>query len=451
MTGVLTAGSGQTWENDLVAALDRPGTGLTVVRRCVDIADVLAVAATGQVSVVLVAAGLRRLDMDAVQRLVAAGVAVVAIYPAGDQRSAERLERIGVSACVSDDAGPAALVAAARTAVAELRTDEPGRRSAQRTMADPRFAFDDGDENDVAGAVVAPPVREDPPSAGRVIAVWGPVGAPGRSMLAGNLAAEAAEAGVPTLLVDADVYGGVQSSAFGLLDESPGLAGACRLAANGRLDLTELTRLVWAVGPALRLLTGITRADRWPEIRPSSLPAVLAVCRSMARLTIVDCAFCLEADEEITFDTVAPRRNGATLAVLADADEVLVVGAADPSGMERLVRGLAELREAVPEAVPTVVLNRARRSAASAEESAAALARFSGLPVRVSLAEDRTATDKAWQLGVPLLQAAPGSALRKGIRLLAAALASAGVPAPPVAVAAGVGAAPGPGSSPADG
>ena len=449
-SGVLTAGNGQTWENDLVAALDRPGTGLTVVRRCVDIADVLAVAATGQVSVVLLSAGLRRLDMDAVQRLVASGVAVIAIHPAGDQRSRERLERIGVTDCVADDAGPATLVAAARSAVAGLRTDDGDRRSMNRTVADPRFAFDaaaDGTE-----APPSLPAREDPPAAGRVVAVWGPVGAPGRSMLAGNLAAEAAEAGVPTLLVDADVYGGVQSSAFGLLDESPGLAGACRLAANGRLDLTELTRLVWAVGPAMRLLTGITRADRWPEIRPSSLPAVLAVCRSMARLTIVDCAFCLEADEEITFDTVAPRRNGATLAVLADADEVLVVGTADPPGMERLVRGLAELREAVPESVPTVVLNRARRSAASTEESAAALARFTGLPVRASLPEDRAATDKAWQQGVPLLQAAPGSALRKGIRQLAAVLASAGVAA--AAVSAGVGAGPaGPaaGAHPVDG
>ncbi len=75
-----------------------------------------------------------------------------------------------------------------------------------------------------------------------MIAVWGPVGAPGRTMLATNLAVETAAAGIPTLLVDADVYGGVLASAFGLLDESPGLAGACRQAANGRLDLAELTR-----------------------------------------------------------------------------------------------------------------------------------------------------------------------------------------------------------------
>jgi Flp pilus assembly CpaE family ATPase len=96
-----------------------------------------------------------------------------------------------------------------------------------------------------------------------------------------------------------------------------------------------------------------------------------------------------------------------------------------------------------------VVLNRSRRTAASTEESAAALARFSGLPVRVSLPEDRAATDRGWQLGVPLHQAAPGSALRKAIRQLAAVLAATGAAAVPVTVP--VGAAPRPGVLPADG
>ena len=88
--GLLTAGNGQSWENDLVAALGRPGSGMTVIRRCVDIADVLA-ATTGQASVVVLAGELRRLDTEAMQRLTAAGVAVVGIYPAGDERVKGRL------------------------------------------------------------------------------------------------------------------------------------------------------------------------------------------------------------------------------------------------------------------------------------------------------------------------------------------------------------------------
>ena len=430
-SGLLTAGNGQSWENDLVAALDRPGAGMSVIRRCVDIADVLTAATTGQASAVVLSGELRRLDTEAVQRLAAAGVAVIAIYPAAEPRVKTRLERIGITTLVADDAGAAAVMAATRTAMNRLASGAGSAggnppvtgSAAHRTVADPRFALPpDG----ALGPSIPVLAQADPPPLGRVVAVWGPAGAPGRTMLAANLAVESAEAGRPTLLVDADVYGGVLGNAFGLLDESPGLAGACRQAANGRLDLAELTRLVWTVGTNLRLLTGISRADRWPEVRPSAIPVLLGVARSMAPVTVVDCGFCLEADEEITFDTAAPRRNGATLAVLGEADVVIAIGSADPPGMERLVRGLAELREMVPDTQPLVVLNRSRRTAASADEAVAALARFTGLGVTAILPEDRSNTDKAWQQGIPLAQAAPGSALRKAVRDLTGAVVSAG-------------------------
>jgi MinD-like ATPase involved in chromosome partitioning or flagellar assembly len=431
-SGLLTAGNGQGWENDLVAALDRPGSGMTVVRRCVDVADVLTAATTGQASVVVLSTGLRRLDTEVVQRLDAAGLAIVGIYPPGDDRTKARMQRIGITDLIGDDVGAPALVAAARAAMSRISDGHRGILL-PGAPADPRYALPPAD----SAPEIESPRRPaaDPPPGGRVIAVWGPSGAPGRTTLAANLAAESAAAGVPTLLVDADVYGGVLASAFGLLDESPGLAGACRQAANGRLDLAELTNLVWSIGPNLRLLTGITRADRWPEIRPSAIPTVLSVARSMASVTVVDCGFCLEADEEITFDTAAPRRNGATLAILAGADVLLAVGAADPPGMERLIRGLAELREMVPDANAKVVLNRSRRSAASVSEATDALARFSGATVTAALPDDGASMDKAWKLGVSLASAAPGSPLRRAIRDLAAALSP--VPATSVPIRSG--------------
>ncbi|MEP6560755.1 MAG: chromosome partitioning protein [Nakamurella sp.] len=414
--GLLTAGSGQSWENELVAALDRPGSPMKVLRRCVDIGDVLANASTGQAAVAVVSADLRRLDTEAVSRLRACGVAVVGVHPAADLRARERLERIGISAVVADDAGTDTLLAAARTAVNELATHaEP-----DRGLSDPRWSLPP------AGAPADVELRDGPTQRGRVIAVWGPTGAPGRTTLATTLAVETAGLGVPTLLIDADVYGGVAASAFGLLDESPGLAGACRLAANGRLDLAGLTALCWSLGDDLRLLTGIARADRWPEVRPSAIPGLLGVAREMAPLTVVDCAFAVEADEEISFDTMAPRRNGATLAVLAEADVVLAVGSCDPAGLERLIRGLGELADAVPEAEPLVVLNRCRSAVGSTDEAEAAIDRFAGVRVTARLPEDRAATDRAWRRGVSLAEAAPRSGLRTAVRDLARTLVRAG-------------------------
>lgn len=415
--GLLTAGSGQGWENELVAALDRPGSPMTVLRRCVDIGDVLAVATTGQAAVAVVSADLRRLDTDAVTRLRTSGVGVVGVHPAGDENARTRLLRIGITALVADDAGVDAVVAAARVAVAELEDLGPEMGASSFAAADPMAPLPP------PGVGAEAQIPDGPPPRGAVVAVWGPTGAPGRTLLATNLAVEAAGQAVPTLLVDADVYGGVVSSAFGLLDESPGLAGACRMAAAGRLDLGALAGLCWSLSDDLRLLTGISRADRWPEVRPSAIPLVLDTAREMAPLTVVDCGFALESDEEISFDTRAPRRNGATLTVLGQADVVLVVGSCDPPGLERLVRGLAELAEAVPDAVPRVVLNRCRASVGSAGEAEAAVRRFAGVEVYARLPEDRAATDRAWRRGVALAEAAPRSALRGAIGDLARSVA----------------------------
>ena len=197
---------------------------------------------------------------------------------------------------------------------------------------------------------------------GGLVAVWGPAGAPGRTTVAFTVADELAAAGVPTLLADADTYGGSVAQLLGVLDEAPGLAAAARAANAGTLDLPAMAAFARQLpGVPLRLLTGIARADRWPELRPASLDVVWTLARKLAAVTVVDCGFCLEQDEELSFDTIAPQRNGATLATLAQADEILAVGSADPVGLHRLVRGLAELRDAVPRAEVRVILNKVRR------------------------------------------------------------------------------------------
>ena len=224
---VFTAVTGAAWESELVGALDRADHGVTVVRRCVDVSELLAVAATGTGQAALLSAELRRLDGDAVARLEAAGVAVVGLVDPGDERAADRLRQLGVRRVLPADAEPEAIARALREAVAGVPA--PGR-----DVADPRAALP------ALGTSVEP--EERPAGRGRVVAVWGPTGAPGRTTVAVGVADEAARLGVSTLLVDADVYGGVIAQMLGLLDESPGLAGAARLAGTGTLDGPALVR-----------------------------------------------------------------------------------------------------------------------------------------------------------------------------------------------------------------
>jgi len=414
---VFTAVTGAAWESELVGALDRVDHGVTVVRRCVDVSELLSVAATGTGQAALLSAELRRLDGDAVARLEAAGVAVVGLVEPGDERAADRLRQLGVHRVLPADAEPEAIAAALREAVAGVAA--PGR-----DVADPRAALP---------ALGAPVEREERPSGrGRVVAVWGPTGAPGRTTVAVGIADEAARLGVSTLLVDADVYGGVIAQMLGLLDESPGLAGAARLAGSGTLDGAALVRLAWSVRPHLRVLTGLARADRWPELRPRAVTAVLDEARRLADLTVVDCSFSLEDDEELSFDTTAPRRNGATLAVLEEADIVLCVSGADPVALQRSIRALGELREVLPDVEPELVANQVRRGPVPGdprEEIAAAMGRFTGRDVRFFLPADRRATDAALAGGRTLAEVAPASSLRGALRSLAAQVAEVAEPA----------------------
>jgi Flp pilus assembly CpaE family ATPase len=410
-TPVLLAVTGSSWEAALLAGLERAPTELTVVRRCVDLPDLLAAAATGAAGAALLSADLHRLDRDAVTRLSECALAVVGLYTPSDEAARARLLQIGLTVVLPADAPPVEISAATVAAAQQQATTAAGPTASWSRPLDPARR-----EPEPAPGV------SDAAGAGRLVAVWGPTGAPGRTTVAVGLAGEIAAAGTSTLLADADVYGGVVAQVLGLLDESPGLAAAARAANSGTLDLAALGRLAPQVTPRLRVLTGISRAQRWPELRPAALEQVWDSARGLAPVTVVDCGFCLEHDEEIAFDTAAPRRNGATLTTLRCADVVVAVGAADPVGMQRLVRGLAELKEVHPEVVPRVVVNRVRRtSAGRAPETQLreALARYAGVRDVAFVPDDRDAVDAALLQGRLLAEVAPGSPARRALAELA--------------------------------
>ena len=157
---------------------------------------------------------------------------------------------------------------------------------------------------------------------------------------------------------------------------------------------------------------------------PSAL--VLERAREVADVVVVDTGFCLEADEELSFDTMAPRRNAATLRSLELADTVFAVGAADSIGVPRLVRGLAELEAAVPRRTPEVVMNKVRAAAVGrsperqlreAWDRYGPGNRHQGVP---SVGSGRPATRHCLS-GSLLLEAAPDSRLRPAIAELVCA------------------------------
>ncbi|WP_285319970.1 P-loop NTPase [Pseudarthrobacter sp. lyk4-40-TYG-27] len=405
---------GQSRE-DVVGGLERLHGPVTVVRRCAELPELLAACQSGLARAAVVAEGSEGLTASLVDRLGAVGVAVIALTDNADE--ADRLRKIGVASALT---GVHSAELSDRIADAVARLTGLGRPPALSAEADTGAAL----------AITPVEPRPGPENAGtgKIIAVWGPAGSPGRTTVAANIAGEMAADGREVLLVDADTYGASVAAVLGLLDESAGLAQACRLADQGALDADALRKVASTVATAsgtFKVLTGITRADRWTELRATALALVLERARHMADVVVVDTGFCLEADEELSFDTMAPRRNAATLCPLEVADTVYAVGAADPVGVPRLVRALAELETAVPQAAPIVVMNKVRASSVGRSPERQlrdAWERYgpaSGLTAFLPC--DPAAADAALLAGSLLHEAAPESTLRRAIRELVCA------------------------------
>ena len=144
---------------------------------------------------------------------------------------------------------------------------------------------------------------------------------------------------------------------LGVLDEVSGLLAAARLVNSGTLDAASFARCRRVVTDGFEVLTGLPRPDRWVEARPGVLDAVLDSAAEVGDV-VVDTGFSLEDDADLGRNL---SRNQLTLDAVAAADQVVVVGSAEPTGLARLARTLVELRDA-RDAPVTVVVNRMRDS-----------------------------------------------------------------------------------------
>ncbi|PMC98933.1 chromosome partitioning protein, partial [Brevibacterium paucivorans] len=107
------------------------------------------------------------------------------------------------------------------------------------------------------------------------------------------------------------------------------IAALCRSAES--LDDTVISRCIARVRDGLDVVTGLSRADRWPEVRAGALTAVLEELAKRYPVVIVDVSARIDPDDPLAdpfYD-----RHAATRAVLDAADDVIVVGAAEPPAL----------------------------------------------------------------------------------------------------------------------
>ena len=388
MICVLMMASGAAWESAAFARLDGQD-GVVVLKRCVDVDDLLATATSGQADVAVVGLEAPGLDPSAVAHLRRYAVRPVAVVSRTDDPDVlARAQRIDVPTLVAFD-DPDGLAEAVTTV---------------EDVADTRVRADPVDP--LRSAV--PEV--DPGPGRRLVVVWGPGGAPGRTTTAVTLASLLARRGRDTVLVDADPYGGGVAQQLGILDEVSGTLSAARLAGSGHLG-ERFASTCRGIGDHLRVVTGLPRADRWIEVRGSALEQTLE-CALEHGDVVVDTGFSLEDEPGQDYGS-RPSRNAMTLAALDLADEVVVVGSADPVGLSRLARGLVELRDRTGGAPVRVVVNRMRPTLGWSEREIAGMVEgFTRVLGLHFLPDDRAATDRALVSGRALVEAGDTALLR---------------------------------------
>lgn len=445
VSALLGAGAA-SWESAAVEQLTAPGSGISLHRRCLDLPDLLGAAATESAQVAVLSSRLPGLDGDSVARLHQHRVRVLVVLEAASPRTPAALdvERMGVDLAVPV-ADIAALAAQVRGLASRQDLDalpdwmQDGPTGAATSATTSGTTGTSGDLEGESGA------GHPAPAAGSLLAVWGATGAPGRTTVAIGVAAELAHRGVRTTLLDADPYGGAVAQQLAILDEVSGLLAASRLANAGQLDVRRLAGLARALGPGLRVLTGLPRPGRWPEVRPAAFAEVLTTARSLDEVTVVDTGLGIEEPSDDPFGPFgsAPSRDDMTRAVLGSADVVVVVVGADPVGLSRGTRALldlAELGDVTPLSGrrpagsyrPTVVaINRMRASLGwDQREVAALVAKVAPQARLVFLPDDPAATDQALVAGRTLVETGEGPLRRALGDLTDTLLAELGLRAP---------------------
>lgn len=316
--GVLIAAAGQSWEGRALELLE--AARHLVIKRCVDLTDLLASAATGQSGIAVVSDQLMGLDADAVTRLLRADVRPIVI-------GTQELSSIGITDFLTVE-----------------RIDDLVDVLEARMVVPPLLDPDPAEVLPESGV------------SGRAVVVHGPNGAPGRTLIAVTLAAMCARHS-PAVLVDVDPQAGSVAQTLGVLDEVSGLLAAARLANTGGLDSEAFARCRRRINDQLDVLTGLPRADRWMEIRPGAIARIIDLSRRVGDV-VIDSGFSLEDDTDLAR---ASGRNQATIDAIANADRIVLVGSAEPVGLSRLTRSLVSVNDSTSLPVH-VVVNRMRDS-----------------------------------------------------------------------------------------
>ena len=303
--------------------------------------------------ILVVAADSPLVDPDMVEQLRARGRAVMAVWDPAAPRTKEMAVRLGADAILDADAGPEDFVRAALALAGEWE--------------EPLGAEDDWQELAPAAAVATEELHRlsapagatgpvPPPPASRRgdafrLVVCGPAGDEA-AVVAVELARAASGGRRRVVLVDANELNPsvVQHLSLPVL---PNLRIAVDAVRDRHHRLTDA--LLPVPAGEFWVLGGLADPGQWAEVTPAEVAAVVDELANGCEVVVVQAA---PVAEDLG-GYGGPARFGITRRLLADADRVVGVAVASPTGVAQLAAWLPDVRAAAPHAPVDVVMTRA--------------------------------------------------------------------------------------------
>lgn len=412
-------------EGEIVRAIDASAS-LKVVRRCADLAEARAAIRARVAALAVLDASDPDVDAITVDELHRCGAGVVLV---ADPREAGALGALGADGVTIRGAASSVV-----DSLLVLTRTGAGSADAQDLPLPPPPPRSAGDEEEIrllerALAARAPAPSEDPPAVadrrGRVLAVWGTTGAPGRSTIALGLA-HALSTTSDVLLVDADTKDPSIAHMSGMPVDASGLAALARRAVRAGLDAPGLRDCLVERSPGPSLLTGLSSPHRWREAGPAAVAAILEACRPEFDWIIVDVS---ALGPEPLPDEVRHQgsQEDVCAAVLRSAEEILCVARADVIGVNRLSFAVEWIEENLPGSSPRIVVNRVGAPGLGPRPHNALDAALSSIVPgsEVHLVPDDEAVARSLLEGRSVVAASPKSPAARAIGALAEELARA--------------------------
>jgi MinD-like ATPase involved in chromosome partitioning or flagellar assembly len=371
VTDIIWCTPGRPDEPELL--VDAGAHGFTVIRRCLDVAELIAAAGIDRHAGLVIDVSAPRLSADTLAHVASDQRCVVAYLADSDDdlTRAESISRVapGMVVDIRRAKSPSSVIDLIQAAI-DASADNPGEEGLD-TVPSGALPIDDESRDTTTGVDA---------QRGKLVVVWGPHGAPGRSTVALGLAESCAASGYRTCLVDADTISPSLALLIGMTEDVSGLLVAARYAEQGVLDARSLGAACRALSESLWVLSGIGSADRWSQARPSALDLIWAECTRHFDRVIVDVGGLLRTEEvDDPFNGLGLRRDCAAVGALQVCDSVVAVTRPDVVGLARLVEDLPDVLALTSHLRVDVVVNQVSRRSRGVESNVKRLINEVGL------------------------------------------------------------------------